>query len=196
MSRDRLRTAFYSRYQRLTPSRDAVRTLATALLFLMARTATAQVPLPEPGQAFGSGGGVIGHDVVVSVSPIYELAVSASDVTLTIGGAEAGGSLIAAESAGTTYAVTTNGTGQKITGALSAPFADGVDLEVALGAPGGAASTPRTLGTTAQDLVTGLTRLVADGLAVTYTATADVTVPPNAATGGETRTITFTITDG
>lgn len=150
--------------------------------------AAAQVPLPEPGAVYSNGSVSLGHDVVVSVAEINELAVSSDALTLTV---ESGAS---AQDATTTYGVTTNGAGRKITVALSLPYATGLSLSVEAVAPAGATATARVLGTTALDLVTGLTRIATPGLALTYTATADAGVSPNGS--GETRTVTFTLTDG
>ena len=148
----------------------------------------AQVPLPEPGARYGDGSAALGHDVVVSVSEINELSLSSDAVTLTVG---TGSSV---QDATTTYGVTTNGAGKKVTVALSLDYASGVSLSVASTAPAGATATARVLGTTAQDLLTRITRVAVAGLTLTYTADADAGAAPNAA--GETRTVTYTITDG
>ena len=165
------------------------------LLLLVAagapRPAGAQVPLPEPGTRYSSSVAVLSQDVVVSVSAINEIALSLADVTLTV--AASGGGTAQAQDATTTYGITTNGSGKKITGVLSAPYADGVTLGVALQAPTGATATGHVLGTAPVDLVVGVARVAASDLSVTYTATADATATPGP---GETRTVTFTLTDG
>lgn len=158
------------------------------------RAARAQVPLPEPGPASTGQQAALGQDVVVSVSEVNELSVSAVAVTLAVTATGSGETTTG--DASTTFGVTTNGTGRKITGALSAPYAAGVSLSVELEAPPDAVATARVLGASAQDLLTGLTRTAASGLTVTYTATAEADAAPNAASGGETRVVTLTLTDG
>ena len=171
----------------MPPPRPA---LLVALLLCGGGAADAQVPLPGAVPPSTNRTAAVGHDVVVSVSEINELSLSSAAVTLAVGGGAA------AQDATTTFGVTTNGAGKKITAALSLPYADGVALAVVAAAPAGATSTPRVLGTTAQDLVVGLARVAAPGLTVTYTATAEPGAQPTAAAGGETRTVTFTLTDG
>ncbi len=69
-----------------------------------------------------------------------------------------------------------------------------VTLEVNLAAPAGATSAGDVaLGTTAADLVTGISELDAADLAVTYTLSALATAGVVAST---TKTVTYTITDG
>ncbi len=152
----------------------------------------AQVPLPEPGLQQSIGSASLAQDVVVSVSEINAFQVADGAVTLTVDAAVAGQGIPAVQT-GTTYGLTTNGTGKKITAALSNEYAAGLTLALSLAAPAGAASTPRTLSTTAQDVVTGLSQIAASALAVTYTVSATLAAAPNA--GGETRTVTFTLTD-
>lgn len=155
--------------------------------------AQAQVPLPEAGALHGSLSAALGQDVIVSVSEINELAVSATTTTISVSGVVPGGPSANETDATTTYGITTNGASKKITAALSALYSTGIDLAVELAAPSGATSTARTLGTAALDVVTNLTRVAEGTLTVTYTATVASNVPPNGA--GETRTVTFTLTD-
>lgn len=141
------------------------------------------------------GAAALSQDVVVSVSEINVLSMSAGAVTLTIDGAVPGQAPGDAQDAGTTYGITTNGTGKKITAALSNPYASGLSLSLSLTAPAGAASTQRTLGPIAQDLVTGLSQVAASDLTITYTASATLEAVPNVGSGGETHTVTFTLVD-
>ena len=62
-----------------------------------------------------------------------------------------------------------------------------------LAAPSGGSSTERTLSTTAQNLVTGLSQVTGSSLMITYTASATLSAAPNG--GGETNTVTLTLTD-
>ena len=94
---------------------------------------------------------------------------------------------------GATWAVTTNQTGAKITARVNIAMPAGLTLEATLAPPSGATSTGvQTLTTTAQDMVTGITKLAAGGMAVTYTLTA--TSAAGVVSGSAT--VTYTITGG
>jgi hypothetical protein len=153
----------------------------------------AQVPMPEMGPRFGADAASLSQDVVVSVAEINALSVSAGALTLTVSTAAPGQAPDAATHTSTTYSLTTNGTGMKLTGGLSATYAAGVSVTLSLAAPPGASAIPRTLGVVTQDLVTNITRVRATDLTLTYTASATLAAAPNA--GGETRTVTLTLTD-
>ena len=74
------------------------------------------------------------------------------------------------------------------------PFADGIELAVRLEAPVGAASLGCVeLQTEPRDLVADVAAVGETGLGIAYTASADVSTLPNGA--GETRTVTYTVTD-
>lgn len=149
-----------------------------ALLTLTASTASAQSA---------------SQDVTVVVPEVESLSVSSSALTLTFLAPEVGGSFADVTNATSTYSLTVNTAGNKITGVLDAAYATGITLAVSLAAPsGGASAGSTTLGTAAVDLVTGVSNVNASGLGITYTASADATALPNAA--GETQTVTFTIT--
>lgn len=140
------------------------------------------------------------HVVNVEVQAINEIAI-AGDVSLTISAATAG-SAPTPVTDGTTYAITTNdasGT-MKITASTDiAPssLGDGpgedLVLSVTAAAPtGGTSAGPVSLGTSAQDVVTGLAAVSQAGVALSYTLTA------SAATGqlGQSAiTVTYTITN-
>jgi hypothetical protein len=128
------------------------------------------------------------------VDPINQIAISAPSVSLAVSSATAGGTPQSTPNATTTWAVTTNQTGAKVTAALSSAMPTGLTLSVGLAAPAGATSAgAQALGTTAVDLVTGLTKLNQSGLTVTYTlaatAAAGVVAPAS-------RVVTYTITGG
>jgi hypothetical protein len=135
------------------------------------------------------------QSVTVSVQEINALSVS-GPVSLNISSvSEAGAEPDAATHTTSSYGITTNGSNKKITGALSSAFPAGISVQVALAAPIGGSATSsgaNLLGNTAQNLVTGLTRIRGTGLGISYTAQATVAAAP---TAGETRTVTFTITD-
>jgi hypothetical protein len=130
--------------------------------------------------------------VTFQVDAINQLSVAGSP-SLTINTATAGTAPTSATSAGNTWSVTTNQTGAKITGSIASTMPSGLTLSVALVAPSGATSAgSKSLSTTDADLVTGITKLNANGLGLTYTL--DATAAAGVVSG--TRVVTFTITGG
>ena len=119
------------------------------------------------------------QNVTITVEAINAIAVSDPEVTLSINSATAGNAPDAAQ-ATSTYAITTNEEGQEIAAMLdSGSLPDGLTLEIELAAPTGA--TPRgriVLSPQNQIAVSGITRVAASGLQITYTASAAVSVPP------------------
>lgn len=133
--------------------------------------------------------------VTYEVSAINEISVSADTVSLTISTATAGSEPDPATDNSTTYNITTNGTGMKITGAIDSAMPTGLTLEVNLAAPTGATGgtdvdISSATETSAADLVTGITQVAEDNLTITYTLSATVEVAP---TSGS-KTVTFTVT--
>ena len=131
--------------------------------------------------------------VTFEVNAINQVAVTGSP-SLTISTATPGSAPTAATANGT-WAITTNQTGSKITGSLGAAMPAGVTLFANLTAPDGGATSAGAvgLGTTAVDLVTGITKLNASALALTYTLNATAAAGVVAST---TREVTFTVTGG
>ncbi|AHG90865.1 hypothetical protein J421_3328 [Gemmatirosa kalamazoonensis] len=128
------------------------------------------------------------------VDAINQISVSAPSVTLNVTTATAGSAPTAVTSSSTTWAVTCNQTGAKITASIGSAMPSGVTLTASLGAPAGAASAgAQTLGTVAVDLVTGITKLNQSGLSVTYSLSATAAAGVVTATS---RTVTYTITGG
>ena len=132
------------------------------------------------------------QDVTLEVQAVNEIAFTGSP-SLVISSATAGSAPTSA-TANATYAVTTNETNRKITAQIDSDTPAGVTLSVSLAAPAGATSAGAVLlGTTAQDVVTGIGTVNASGLNATYTlsATAAAGVVPSTS-----RTVTYTITAG
>jgi hypothetical protein len=126
------------------------------------------------------------------VDAINQIAVTGSP-TLTINTAVAGNAPTSATSNGNTWAVTTNQSGAKITASIPTAMPAGVTLKAAMGAPAGATSAGAVaLSATPADLVTGITKLNATGLSLTYTL--DATAAAGVQSG--TKVVTFTITGG
>ena len=128
-----------------------------------------------------------------SVAAINQLALSGNTVTLNIVSATAGSNPTQATDNASTWAVTTNQSGAKISASLNSDMPSGLTLQVSLGAPAGASSAgAKTLSSASTDLVTNVTQVAANGLAMNYTLDAT----PTAGVTSGTRTVTYTITGG
>ncbi len=125
------------------------------------------------------------HNVTITVSAVDVISVS-GDLTIDLN------TVALSNTASATYDLTTNGTGRKISAALSTDYSAGLTLDVAVSAPVGSGTSVGlvTLSPTAQDVVTGISNVSETGLAVDYTATATPSVPP----GSESRQVTYTVT--
>jgi len=132
--------------------------------------------------------------ITFSVDAINEIDVSGNPGALTVSTASPGAGPDTVTDSSTTYDITTNQSGQKITAAIDSPMPSGVTLKVQLAAPAGATSAGLvTLTPSAADVVTGISTLNQSALGITYTLSA------TAAAGSmvsDTRTVTLTITSG
>ncbi|HET7228506.1 MAG TPA: hypothetical protein VFJ16_00755 [Longimicrobium sp.] len=132
------------------------------------------------------------QDVSFEVQAINQITFSGSP-SLVISTATAGGAPTSV-TANATYAITTNETNRKITAGLDSDMPSGTSLSVSLAAPSGGTSAGSVeLGTTAVDVVTGVSTANASGLGVTYTLQATAAAGVVAA---GTRTVTYTIVAG
>lgn len=132
------------------------------------------------------------QDVTFEVQAINQIAFTGSP-SLVVSTATAG-SAPTSVTAGATYAITTNQTNRKVTAQINSAMPSGVTLTVSLAAPtGGSSAGAVSLGTTAQDVVTGVSTVNQSGLSVTYTLSA--TAAAGVVASG-TRTVTYTITAG
>jgi hypothetical protein len=132
------------------------------------------------------------QDITIDIVAINKVAITGGAHTMTINTATAGQ---APDDVvwGTTWAVTTNQTGAKITAELDSDLPSGVSLKVNLAQPTGAASNGDvSLAQTAQEVVTGITTLNESGLALTYTASATAL----AGVQSVVRTVKYTVTGG
>lgn len=130
--------------------------------------------------------------VTYQVDAINEIEVSGNPGALTVSTATAGSQPDAATDNTTTYSITTNGTGMKITGAIDSDMPDNVTLKVNLAAPSGATSPGDVaLSNTAADLVTGISQVVDSGKTIAYTLSATVEAGVVESTN---KTVTFTLT--
>lgn len=131
--------------------------------------------------------------VTFQVDAINQVAVTGAP-TLDINAAVAGGAPTSVTSSGNTWAVTTNQTTAKITASIASNMAVGLTLSATMGAPAGATSAGiKSLSTVAVDMVTGITKLNASGLSLTYQL--DATSAAGVVTSA-TRVVTYTITGG
>jgi len=132
--------------------------------------------------------------VTMQVDAINLISVAGTP-SLTISAAVAGGAPTSVTSTGNTWAVTTNQSNAKITASIPTTMPTGVTLSANMGAPSGSGSSAGylSLGTTAVDLVTGITKLNETGLSLSYKLDATSAAGVLSST---TRIVTFTITGG
>jgi hypothetical protein len=129
--------------------------------------------------------------VTYEIEAINELSVSGNPGALTVNAAVAGAAPTAVEDATSSYAITTNETDRKITGAIDTDMPAGVTLTANLAAPtGGTSANAVALTAVAADFVTGISTLNETAKSITYglSATSAAGVVASA-----TKTVTFTI---
>jgi len=132
--------------------------------------------------------------VTYAVSAINAITVSGNPAALTVNAATAGSAPTSVSDATTTYAITTNETGKKITGAINTDMDAGLTLTVNLVAPtGGSSAGATSLSSVAADLVTGITTLNESGKTITYNLSATSAA---GVVGSASKTVTLTIVDG
>jgi hypothetical protein len=137
--------------------------------------------------------GTATQTVTMQVDAINLISVSGTP-SLTISAAVAGGAPTSVTSTGNTWAVTTNQSGSKITASIPLAMPSGITLSASMGQPtGGTSAGYQALGTSAVDLVTGITKLNETGLSLSYKLDATSAAGTLSST---TRVVTFTITGG
>ncbi|MEP0546793.1 MAG: hypothetical protein ABJF88_07670 [Rhodothermales bacterium] len=138
------------------------------------------------------------QDVTIVVPSVNAFEIPTNAVTITVVAPAAGQQTGTGSNASTGYNLTTNNSSMKITGQLDALYPTGISLQVLLGTPtassGGSAgtTTQTTLSTSAQDLITGISRAYGSNVTIGYTASATAGAVPNA---GVTQTVTYTLTN-
>ena len=131
--------------------------------------------------------------VTWQIDAVNQVGVTGSP-TMAITAAVAGNAPTSVTSSGNTWAVTTNQSTAKITASIGSAMPAGVTLSANLGAPAGATSAGLVaLSTAAVDIVTGITKLNASGLGLSYQL--DATSAAGVITS-TTRIVTFTVTGG
>lgn len=131
--------------------------------------------------------------VTFAVNAINQISATGSP-SLTVTTATAGSQPTVATDASSSWAVTTNQTGAKISASIASAMPTGLTLSVDLAAPSGATSAGLVqLGTVAADLVTSITKVAQSGMTATYqlSATAAAGVVTSA-----TKVVTLTISGG
>lgn len=129
--------------------------------------------------------------VTYEVKAINEISVTGSPSLVITTGSELSG---VSDAATSTWSVTTNETGKKITGKIATDMEAGVTLKVNLTAPSvGTSAGAVALTAVDVDLVTGVGEVEATGLGMTYTLSA---TPEAGVIAATTKKVTYTITAG
>ncbi|MGQ9809956.1 MAG: hypothetical protein ACUVQ7_01260 [bacterium] len=131
--------------------------------------------------------------VTFQIDAINEISVSGNPGNLVINSATAGSQPNSATDNTTTYSITTNESGKKLTGKIDSAMPTNTTLQINLAAPtGGSSQGDVTLTTTDSDLVTSISQVAQSGLTITYTFSATVSAGTLSSTQ---RTVTLTLTD-
>lgn len=133
--------------------------------------------------------------VTFEVEEINEITVSGNPGPLVVNAATAGGAPVAATDNTTTYSVTTNETGKKITAGIDEAMPTGTTLTVqlasSLATSAGAVDISNATAGSVVDVVTALSTGTDSAQAISYTFSA--TAAAGVVSG--TKTVTFTIAD-
>ena len=130
--------------------------------------------------------------VTFSVVSSSRATIASVAAPMTLRAAIANGTSTRASVAGSSYAITTNESNQKISASLNEAMPSGLSLAVSLSPPAGALSRGTTrLCATAADVVTGISAADATSLPLVYTLTAS-SVPDRS----NRRIVTYTVTAG
>lgn len=143
-----------------------------------------------PGDAHAQ---TVAQTLTFAINAINQIGFTGAPA-LTVSTAAAGSTPTSVTDATASWAVTTNQSGAKITASIPTAMPAGLTLSVNLTAPVGAISAGyRSLGVTATDLVTGITKVAQGSLGVVYLLDA---TPAAGVISSATRVVTYTITGG
>jgi hypothetical protein len=160
-----------------------MRTRRLVRAFFLFTTATAANAVASGAQT---------QTVTFAVNSVNQISFSGTP-SLTVQTASAGSDPTPATDATSSWNVTTNQSGAKISASIPSAMPAGLTLHVNLAAPTGATSAGLTaLGTGAVDLVTGIAKQKGTTLSVTYEL--DATVVAGVVSG--TKVVTYTISGG
>lgn len=143
--------------------------------------------------SYGSlaGSNVATQTITFSIDPISEIAFSGDPAPMISSQAIAGNNPMDVIDNSTFYAVTTNGSSEKVVACLDSTMPNGTTLCIMVGAPNGAVSAgPVDLDTSNQNVVTGITQVAQSSLAVTYVFETTIVAGIIPTT---TRVVTFTL---
>jgi hypothetical protein len=145
------------------------------------------------GAALAVAGSTATQTVSYSTQAISEISVSGNPGALVVNAATAGQNPDEATDSATAYAVTTNQSNKKITGAIDSDMPADTTLKINLVAPtGGTSQGDVALSTAAANLVTGISLLAESDKMITYRFSA----LPSAGVITGSRTVTLTLIDG
>jgi hypothetical protein len=131
--------------------------------------------------------------VTFAVNAINQISFAGTP-SLTVTTAAAGSDPTSAVDASSTWAVTTNQTGAKISASIPSIMGTGLTLKVNLVAPAGATSAGLTaVSTVAVDLVTVITKVKGSALTATYQLDA---TPAAGVVASSSKVVTYTISGG
>jgi len=134
------------------------------------------------------------QDITYEVTAINEISVSGDPGNLTVSTATAGSQPDAVTDSSTTYSITTNETGKKITAAIDTAMPANVTLSLTATAPSvGTSAGKQPLSDSAADVVTGITQVAESGIGLSYELDATVTA---GVVESASKTVTLTIADG
>ncbi len=137
------------------------------------------------------------HDVTIQIQEIVAMEVTGGNVTLIISAVSDPGALPDAVTDNSTALDWTSNVSsgtRSITAALDSAYSAGIVLKITLSAPAGTNGSTAgqiTLGTSAQNVFTGITNENCVNATLTYEASLTQMVAP----ASETRTVTYTLTD-
>lgn len=155
-------------------------------------TVAMAVGLALSGSAFA--GSSATQDVGYQVTAINELSVSGNPGALTVNAATAGSQPNPVSDSSTTYAITTNETGKKLTAAIDTAMPDNVTLSLTATAPSvGTSAGKKSLSASPVDVVTGITQVAESGIGLSYELSATVAA---GVVSSSSKTVTLTIADG
>lgn len=125
---------------------------ATALVLIMAAPAVGQTA---------------SHNVAIHVGAVSIIALKGT-TALTVLPHKAG-TARTRSTASASYAITTNEDNRELSASIDEPLPEGVTLVMTVAAPAGGTSYSVNLSTSPQAVVTGISRVAASGLAISYT---------------------------
>ena len=129
--------------------------------------------------------------ITYSIGSIDSIAISGNPPPFVVHSAIPGSGPSSASDSSTSYTISTNNSGRKITGVLNSNMPTGVTFSVNLQAPTGAVSSGLTALSAAEAiLVTGISNSSEGNLTITYTLTVDASAAP---TIGSVNAVTYTI---